>query len=315
MRVPVVNYPSDLEKGLYEGKLYGYYYPESNEYNILTNFKESLNGSGYIGIITKSKKIQQSEINLVGYWADNQIIFNHLNIECVNRPYDILLNIYSRNTGILETDVMLNKSAIISGAGSVGSLVALELARAGVGKFLLIDNDVLSYHNICRHQLGIKDIGKFKVLALSDKIKEINPLAEVSTYVGIIEDIDKSVYDQFVTPNTIIIGCADNREADLYANHISAIYSIPFVSIGFWERAFAGEIFFAIPNQTPCYECLFGKSTNNLSARSSQNHRFYSNEEDLSLTRFEPGISVDINYITIIGVKIIIDLLTIEIEK
>ena len=37
------------------------------------------------------------------------------------------MDIFSRNTGILESDIMLSKGAIIIGCGSVGSLVALEL--------------------------------------------------------------------------------------------------------------------------------------------------------------------------------------------
>ena len=67
-------------------------------------------------------------------------------------PVKLKIDIFSRNTGILESDIMLKKGVVIIGCGSVGSLVALELARAGVGRFFLIDMDSLGYHNICRHQ-------------------------------------------------------------------------------------------------------------------------------------------------------------------
>jgi hypothetical protein len=53
--------------------------------------------------------------------------------------------------------------------------------------------------------------------------------------------------------------------------------------------------------------------TNNiLSARSSQNHRFYTNEETFEDLQFEPGIAVDINFVTEIGIKLIIDILNRE---
>lgn len=54
-------------------------------------------------------------------------------------PYELHQNIFSRNKGILETDKMDHKRAVILGCGSVGSLVAMELARSGVGHFLLAD--------------------------------------------------------------------------------------------------------------------------------------------------------------------------------
>ena len=52
-----------------------------------------------------------------------------------------------------------------------------------------------------------------------------------------------------------------------------------------------------------------------ISGRVSQNHRFYTNETELQNISFEPGISVDINFVTIIAIKLIIDLLNIDSEK
>jgi len=314
-RRPVVHYPVQLVNERYVGDLYGFYHSDSNEYNIVLNFKESACESVCIGHIENQSYNSSNNCDLFGYWEGDNIVFKKGDTVCVNSPYDLLLNIYSRNSGILETDLMLKKSVIISGLGSVGSLVALELARAGVGSFLLIDNDVLAYHNICRHQLGIKDVGKFKVSAVSQHLKNINPLVNVKECVGVIEDIEKVVFDDFITADTLIIGCADNREADLYANKISNLYKIPFVSIGFWERAFAGEIFYSIPGKTPCYGCVFGGQSNLLTRRSSKNRRFYTNEENLAETKFQPGISADINFITIIAVKMAVDLFNLSSEK
>jgi molybdopterin/thiamine biosynthesis adenylyltransferase len=160
--------------------------------------------------------------------------------------------------------------------------------------------------------LGINDIGRFKVSAVKDRILQINPKANVITQILPIESVEKEIFDHFITQNTIIVGCIDNREGDLYANKISKIYKVPFLSVGLWERAFAGEIFYSIPGETPCYECIFGKKAQSVSPRSSQNHRFYTDEENLEDVQFEPGIAVDINFVTEIGVKLIIDLLNRE---
>jgi molybdopterin/thiamine biosynthesis adenylyltransferase len=205
---------------------------------------------------------------------------------------------------------MEQKRVIIFGCGSVGSLVALELARAGVRHFILADADIVEYHNICRHQCGIEDVGDFKVYALKRKILNINPRAEVITFEGIVQNLPKDTLDSFcVVGHTIFVGCADNRIADVYTNRISIYYKSSFISIGFWERAFAGEVFYHLYGKgMPCYECAWGDGSG-LSSRAEANHHVYSNQEHIEGVKFEPGTSVDINFVTSIGVKLILDIL------
>ena len=224
--------------------------------------------------------------------------------------YGMYQSIFSRNKGILETDVMKNKHVVILGCGSVGSLVSMELARAGVENFYLIDSDIVEYHNVCRHQCGIEDVGDLKVNALSRKLYNINPRMNIKKFEGIVQNAPKEVLDEFCKGHeTVFVGCADNRDADVYSNRISIYYDASFVSIGFWERAYAGEIFYHIPGEEmPCYQCALGDG-GNVSARAQANHHIYSNQEDTEGMKFEPGISVDINFITSIGIKIIIDIL------
>lgn len=191
--------------------------------------------------------------------------------------------------------------------------MALELARTGIGKFVLVDNDILEYHNLCRHQCSISEVGEYKVDALKRRILEINPSAEVEPIVSTVEMLDRPVFDTFcLKEQTVLIGCADNRSADVYANSISVMYGIPFLSIGFWERAFAGEIFYYLPRKNmPCYKCALGDG-NLMSQRTSTNRRLYTNEEDLSKVNFEPGISVDINFVTTIGIKLLLDIFNLD---
>ena len=117
---------------------------------------------------------------------------------------------------------MKQKRVVVLGCGSVGSLVAMELARAGVERFVLADSDTLEYHNVCRHQCGIEDVGDLKVNALKRKLKNINPKVEVITFGGIVQNLPKDILDEFCVPyETIFVGCADNRTADVYTNRIS----------------------------------------------------------------------------------------------
>lgn len=257
-----------------------------------------------------SLRVEPSLPGLIGWWENQTLHLLQIDTlrEVKIESYALQMDIFSRNVGILESTVMLQKKAVFVGCGSVGSLVAVELAKAGVGNFMLIDNDVFGYHNICRHQCGIYDVGHFKTDALADRIFQINPYATVMKKNCMIQEIDRGEMEDFCNEDTIIIGGADNREGDLYASDFALENQMPFISIGCWERAFAGEIFYCLPNGMPTYRD-FLKAMGYISGRVTQNRRFYTTEEDLEKVSFEPGISADVNFITIIGVKIILDLL------
>ena len=289
-----------------EGELYGRYYKDTEIINI---YPAELSDRGELlgNVLSEGTSPTEGFCGVkkgthVDFFFDGEL----LEVE----SYELYQSIFSRNKGILETPVMNSKRVVILGCGSVGSLVAMELARAGVGNFLLADPDTMEYHNICRHQCGVEDVGDLKVNALSRKLRNINPKVEIETFDGIIQNIPKEMLDRFcVAGETIFVGCADNRTADVYSNRISIYYGAAFLSIGFWERAFAGEIFYHIPDKNmPCYECALGTG-GNLSARAEANHHVYSNQEHIEGMKFEPGISVDINFITSIGIKLILDIL------
>lgn len=288
-------------------KLFGKYYPDTGIFNIFP--AELADRGDYLGEVLSERTLPTNN-NLCGILTDDGIAFYSNGEQLRVETYGLYQSIFSRNKGILETDVMAQKRAVILGCGSVGSLSALELARAGVAHFLLVDPDIIEYHNICRHQCGIEDVGDLKINALKRKLLNINPQIRAAAYGGIIQNIPKAMLDDFcVAKETVFVGCADNRQADVYANRISIYYGASFISIGFWERAVAGEIFYHIPEKgMPCYECALG-SGGNFSARAQANHHLYSNQEHIEEIRFEPGISADINYITNIGVKLIIDIL------
>jgi len=62
------------------------------------------------------------------------------------------------------------KHALIIGAGALGSPVAEQLAKSGIGKLTLVDGDTLNSANIGRHTLGADSIGFYKVERLAESI-------------------------------------------------------------------------------------------------------------------------------------------------
>lgn len=294
-------------------QLWGKHFAKSKVFNVFSDEESKQYATIRLGEIFATKPNEIQSNTLIGWWDAEKLLFQFNGEEYAFQKYNLFQNIFSRNTGILESDMLHNKCAFILGCGSVGSLVALELARTGIGKFVLVDNDILEYHNLCRHQCSISEVGEYKVDALKRRILEINPSAEVEPIVSTVEMLDRPVFDTFcLKEQTVLIGCADNRSADVYANSISVMYGIPFLSIGFWERAFAGEIFYYLPRKNmPCYKCALGDG-NLMSQRTSTNRRLYTNEEDLSKVNFEPGISVDINFVTTIGIKLLLDIFNLD---
>lgn len=64
----------------------------------------------------------------------------------------------------------------------MGSNIAISLARAGIGKLILIDFDQVDLTNLHRQQYQISQIGMFKAEALSDNLRQINPYIELETH-------------------------------------------------------------------------------------------------------------------------------------
>ena len=224
------------------------------------------------------------------------------------KPYDTITRLFSRNTGLLESGAMLSKRAVLVGCGSVGSLVAMELARSGVGNFVLCDTDTLEIHNICRHQCGFSDLGRYKVDAVKDKILDINPNAEVVTYRSIIQRVPEDELLPLLGRDTIIIGGGDNRGSADWACKLAIKTDSTFVSSCCWTRAFAGEIFYwASGKGLSCYTCALGGLID--SDRPESHANYFGTDEDMKNLSFEPGIATDIDFVTIIAIKLALDLL------
>ena len=81
----------------------------------------------------------------------------------------------------------------IFGVGGVGSFVVEGLVRAGIGNFILIDNDTVDITNLNRQLHATHStIGKYKVDLMRDRILDINPNANVEIYREFYESNEKN---------------------------------------------------------------------------------------------------------------------------
>lgn len=74
---------------------------------------------------------------------------------------------------------LVSKKVGIVGLGSVGSKIAVSLARSGIRKFVLIDDDLMLQENVCRHELDWVSVGLHKADGVKQAISVVAPEADV----------------------------------------------------------------------------------------------------------------------------------------
>lgn len=70
----------------------------------------------------------------------------------------------------------------VCGLGGLGTNIAISLARAGIGKLILIDFDRVDISNLHRQQYKASQIGMYKTEALTANLKEISPYTLLETH-------------------------------------------------------------------------------------------------------------------------------------
>ena len=104
------------------------------------------------------------------------------------------MNIFSRTEMLLgkeSLEKLKNKKVIVFGIGGVGGYVCEALARTGVGKIDLVDNDTVSESNINRQIIALHStVGRYKTEVMKERMLDINPQIEVN------------IFNTFYTPET-----------------------------------------------------------------------------------------------------------------
>ena len=114
---------------------------------------------------------------------------------------------FSRTAQLLgneNVEKLFDKHVIVFGVGGVGGYVVEALARSGIGKISIVDNDVVNESNINRQIIALHStVGMQKVEVLKNRILDINPECQVFVYNQFFlpensKDFDFSIYDYVV---------------------------------------------------------------------------------------------------------------------
>lgn len=146
---------------------------------------------------------------------------------------------FSRNLGLIAEDEqqLLAKARIaVAGAGGVGGLHLLTLARLGIGNFRIADFDTFDAVNISR-QFGamISTIGKHKAEVIAAMVLDINPYAEVDVFPdGVtLENLDDFLADVQVYVDGIDFFEIEIRRAVFKRCRELGIYALTAAPLGF----------------------------------------------------------------------------------
>jgi len=130
------------------------------------------------------------------------------------------MDLFSRNIKFwgAEKQALLKESSIlIAGVGGLGCTVAENLVRAGIGKLILVDNDIVTETNLNRQILFDRfDIGKSKVITAQKKLLRINNEIEIIAIDKKIESIED--IRAINTDYCGIADCLDNYESRFILN-------------------------------------------------------------------------------------------------
>ena len=113
-----------------------------------------------------------------------------------------MLNQFSRTELLIGKEgieKLQNAKVAIFGIGGVGSFVVEGLVRAGIGNFILVDDDKVCLTNLNRQIIATrKTVGKYKVEVAKERILEINPDVNVEIYQEFFMPDSKEILDETV---------------------------------------------------------------------------------------------------------------------
>ena len=98
----------------------------------------------------------------------------------------------------------------VCGLGGLGSNIAVALARAGVGRLIIIDFDRVDITNLHRQQYKAGQIGRFKTEALAENLREIAPYINIET---VTEKLMEDNFAAYLGSADVVCEAFDNAEA------------------------------------------------------------------------------------------------------
>jgi len=144
-------------------------------------------------------------------------------------------------------------SVLVVGAGGLGSPLISYLAAAGIGKLGIVDFDIIDYTNLQRQIIySTDDVGRSKLEAAEERIKQINPAVEVETYnTRLTSDNALDIINGY----DVVVDGTDNFPTRYLVNDACVLLGVPNVYGSIFR--FEGQASIFGTEDGPCYRCLY----------------------------------------------------------
>ena len=143
-----------------------------------------------------------------------------------------MINEFSRTELLIGAEALerIRKATVmVFGVGGVGSHCIEALARSGVGKLILIDNDTVSLTNINRQSIALHSrVGRYKTEVMKEKIADICPEIQVETYEMFV--LPENLESLFVEKPDYIVDAIDTVTAKIALVQLAQRMDIPIIS-------------------------------------------------------------------------------------
>lgn len=155
------------------------------------------------------------------------------------------MNEFSRTELLIGAEKIgkIKRAAVmVLGVGGVGSHCIEALARSGVGKLILVDNDTVSLTNINRQSIAYhSSVGQYKTKVMEERIRDICPDIEVKTWETFV--LPDNVERLFEEAPDYIIDAIDTVTAKLAVIEKAVERGIPIISSMGTGNKLHGELF------------------------------------------------------------------------
>jgi len=168
--------------------------------------------------------------------------------------------IFQKNPpGVTE---ILKKSTIgVAGCGGLGSNAAISLTRAGLGKLILCDKDYVEISNLNRQNYFRKDVGKRKIDALEEQLKNINHKIKIDKY---FKKITKNNFKTIFSKAEILIEAFDKAAEKIWLiNEWSQAYPEKEIIVGNGIGGYGGTEKIKVRKEGKIILCGNGKTEEN----------------------------------------------------
>jgi proteasome lid subunit RPN8/RPN11 len=162
--------------------------------------------------------------------------------------------LFARSAGLLSR-ALRDRTALVAGCGSVGSYVAEQLVRSGLGAVALLDPERVEAANLSRTPYDVRDLGLPKPAALARRLLHVDPALRVATREVAVEALEPGDLDALVRGADLVVAATDDPAAQRALNRFAYGRGKPALFVGLYAGARGGEVVVAVPERTPCYLC------------------------------------------------------------